>query len=106
MDCRLIEPNLQSSILKSSIPQYTPPVRWTIAVQRPRLNRKVAIGTRTAAEHQTMRLVFNDQRGPKPAPIITTKAVRKVLMSRDPTHWPCSRANETPQQEQRWLMTK
>src|SRR6266511_3559296 len=86
--------------------QWTPPVKCTIAVQRPRLKRKVAIGTSTAAEHQTRRLVFSDQRGPNPAPIIRMNAVTKVFMSSEPTHWPCSRAKKTPQQEQFMFMTK
>jgi pyrroloquinoline quinone biosynthesis protein B len=87
-------------------PQYTPPVRWTIAVQRPLLKRNVARGTRTAAEHHTIRLVFSDQSGPKPAPIMRTNAVTSVLMSSEPTHCPCSRKKDTPQHPHCMFMTK
>ena len=42
-------------------PQWTPPVRCTIAVQSPRLKRNVNSGKTTAAVHQTARLVGRDQ---------------------------------------------
>ena len=77
-----------------------------MAVQSPRLNRNVIKGTTTAAVHQTDRLTGSDQSGEKPTPIMRRKATTKVLMSSDPTHCPCSRANPTPQQAHRSCIVK